>query len=279
MDRVLANRWLTIGACAAIIVVSAGLAIGVVTLLGGDELSKAEGPLYRVPDPIGPPPEVPRSPAADVLETKVWDDMTADERELVEREAKRAFENVTFRTDNGFILGIDVYRREGKTLASRQYIAAQGVNGEDTGTATVFYCRDEADQVQGYRYLNSALGTDFFKGRDSDEFPPAWEPVMQNSLWDDVKDLGFRESDGGRRLHGFELGYRLIATNTDEPQRVQHWFEVETAQLAERGAIYPEQKDTDNNWYVLKYDELLPIVLPADLEKPDCVQEILAKIQ
>jgi hypothetical protein len=205
--------------------------------------------------------------------------MTPDERALVESEVRRVFDNSTFRASNGFVRAVDVYRREGRTQVSRTYPIIDAPGGQETASQTVFYCyygATDAD-VQAYRYIVSSVQRDFYPARPG-EYPAAWSPILSGTDWSSVVDLGFRDADG-LRLHGLELDYSLpTGQNAGVHRPVQYWFDVETARLIERGAILEDEASTDKNWYRLTYDEPPPFDVPEELEKPTCVQDILATI-
>lgn len=275
LDRILTNRALTIVVGIGIVAAFAGLAILIVTLLGGDELSRDDVDALAIPSPVGPPPEIGRSAAADVLTNKTWDEMTPAERELVESEVRRVFDNSEFRARNGFVEAVDVFRKDGETMASRTYPLIGTVGNEARATQTSFYCTGDDGTVRAFRYFIAPSARDFREGT-TEEFPVAWSPILSGTSWDEVTDLGFREA-GGSRLHGLELDFTL--PGGDASDRVQYWFDVETARLIERGRIIEDDPEsTEANWYRLQYDLLARPQIPSDMEQPPCVQEILATI-
>jgi hypothetical protein len=276
IDRIFSNRYLTIGLGALIVLAFAGLGILIVTLLGGADPGSEGG--LRIPDPVGPPVAIERSAAADLLESKTWDDMTAEERTLVQAEVVRVFDDSTFRASNDFVPAVDIFRTGGATLASRLYREFEAAGGKDTATHTIFYCDDGNGGTKTYRYIVSSVGNEMIEGKGN-ETPPAFSPIFQGASWDNARDLGWRETHG-LKIHGLELGYTLpgsAASGEGEPR--EYWFDVESARLIEWGLVFPDDpKSTEANWYRLRYDELAPPQVPDGLEQPQCVQDILATV-
>jgi hypothetical protein len=274
LERLLQNRPLAYVLGAAVVAAFAGLAILVVTLLGGDEIG-TRPQAASVPAPIGPPVYV-RSDAADLLESKTWDEMSAGERSLVEAEIRRVFDNSTFRASSGFVLASDVARVDGDTLVSRQYqpIETPG-NVPALAERILVYCNEPK---AAYRYIISPLQADFAETSTA-QSPKAWGTSLSGADFSQVRDLGFKESERtGRRLHGLELAFK-IDPSVAQARPAQYWFDVETAQLAERGSITEnDEASTQANWYYLQYDELPPITIPDSLEQPDCVRDILERV-
>jgi hypothetical protein len=254
-----------------------GVGILIVTLMGGANDPSDEVGL-TIPEPIGPPAAIERSAAADILADKTWDEMTVEERALVRSEVERVFDDSTFRASNGFVKAVDIFRTNGETLASRIYTLFEAAGGQDTATQTIFYCDNGAGGTLTYRYIVSSNGNEFVEGTGR-EAPPPWSPIMTGASWDNVRDVGFREANG-LTLHGLELDFVLPYTSGENASgRVEYWFDVETARLMERGMVVADDPvTTEANWYRVKYDELLPPQVPAGLEQPPCVQDILAAI-
>ena len=57
-------------------------------------------------------------------------------------------------------------------------------------------------------------------------------------------------------------------------ERIQYWFDVETARLVERGRIIEGRSEEHGSELVQAAGttSFLPRIVPADLEKPPCVQ-------
>jgi hypothetical protein len=276
LDRIFASKPLTIVVGIVIVAVFAGLGILVVTLLGGADDPANDA--LRVPAPVGPPPDIGESAAADLLADKTWDEMNAEERALVEQEIRRVFDSSNFRARSGFVIAVDVFRKDGETIASRTYPELEAPGGRELATQTLFYCTEPDGSAETYRYFVSSSQSDFYKAREG-QYIPAWSAVMSGTDWSNVTDLGFRNADG-LRLHGFEVDYTSpVAESAAVSERIQYWFDVESARLVERGRVIEgDDATTESNWYYLRYDELPPPIVPADLEQPPCVQEILATI-
>lgn len=278
LDRIMSNRPLSIAIGAVIVAAFAGLGILVVTLLGGDELSQSEAAL-RPTAPIGPP-VYERSAIADLFGEKSWDDMTDAERTSVKDEIFRVFDNSTFRAGNANILAIDVSRSDGDTLVSRQYFPIDTPGGDKAMAETMyFHCLSPEGTRTTHRYVVSPLQSDHSADIDEGITQPAWDAILEGADWSSPVDLGFKTSERtGRKLHGLEMKFSLVAEEIEQGRATQYWFDAETAQLAERGSLFPDdQLNTEANWYYLSYDKLPPIILPDNLEQPTCVQDLRAR--
>jgi hypothetical protein len=281
VHRIAANRALTIAGAALVVVLFAGIGILIVTLLGGDELSEPDRRnLLPAPTVVGPPPEIERSAAADALSSKTWDEMSEEERRLVEEEVERVFANTTFRASNDLIVAIDVFRIEGVTDVSRQYVTV-ATPGEPTyGEQVTFYCEDpDTGSLLGYRYFASALETNLTIGRP-DQFPRPWQTVLSDIDWSqEVVDLGFKEIEN-RRAHGFEVTFifKGAPQATGAPRRVKYWFDVENARLLQRAETLVKKSDEEHNTYTLDYGQVPAVSIPDHLERPACVPDLMAKV-
>jgi hypothetical protein len=281
LDRMLQDRSVRIMLGAAVLVAFAVAAILVVTVLGGSGLSKSDE-AAKPPPPIGPGPQLERSAAADLLGGKSWDDMTEEERALIKTEVTRVFDQATFRATNQTIVAIDVFRKDGLTQVSRQYLRVEAQDGKQSlAQQVLFFCVQPDGTPQPYRYLLSALQNDF-AAAEASKYPRPWDRITADIDWSSVTDLGFDDVNG-RRVHGLEVHYIFGgvegAVPTTGERRSRYWFDVETAQLLRRGQVIAEDTKTeDQAVYTLDHSELPAIVLPDALEKPQCVQDILAKV-
>lgn len=272
------KRWAQVMVGLAIVAVFAGIAILVVTLLGGDELSEPEAAKLPAPTPSGTQPPAPRSPVADLLAEKGWADMTQTEREAVVNEFVRAFHNAEFRTSNNLVLATDVWRRDGHTVASRVYFES-GEPGPDGNiflyTRTSFFCDLPGGGFRAHRFLKSPAETQY-ELADPGTIPRAFDDTIVAVQWSrPVKDLGLTEING-RQARGFEVGFR---GDGDETANAQYWFDVETAQLLRRVESLPEQADMDALGFTLRYDILPSIDISGAPETPACVQDIIDLIE
>ena len=275
------NRTSRIVIGAAVLVAFAIAAILVVTVLGGSGLSKSDEAV-KPPPPIGPGPQLERSAAADLLGGKSWDDMTEEERALIKTEVSRVFDQATFRAANQTIVAIDIFRKDGLTQVSRQYLRVETQNGKQgLAQQVLFFCLQPDGTTQPYRYLLSTLQNDFAEVEAS-KYRRPWDRITADIDWSSVVDIGFDDVNG-RRVHGLEVHYNFGgvegAVPTTSERRSRYWFDVETAQLLRRGQVIAEDTKTeDQALYTLDHSELPAIVLPDALEKPQCVQDILASV-
>lgn len=283
IDRLWDNRTFRIVGGAVIVVVFAIVAIVVVTLLGGDELSKSDTRLAP-PTPSGAAPELERSAAADVLANKTWDQMSDDERQLVESEANRVFDASTFRASNEIVLGIDVFRREGRTLVTRQYLQIDATPGEPAlAEQTIVYC-PEGESWKPYRYIVTPIQKQVDE-RTPAQSPRPWNEVVSNIDWSSVTDLGWKEIDG-RTVHGFDVHFAFAGVSAGDAQptpgserRARYWFDVENARLLQRGQITGDADVERQANYTLDHRLLPDLRIPDDLEQPQCVQDVLAQVR
>ncbi|MBI5289704.1 MAG: hypothetical protein HY873_12095, partial [Chloroflexi bacterium] len=283
LDRLWDNRTFRIVGGAVIVAVFAIIAIAAVTLLGGDELSKSETRLLP-PTPSGAAPNLERSAAADTLANKTWDAMSEEERQLVESEVNRVFDAATFRASNEIVLGIDVFRRDGKTLVSRQYQQIETTPGEPAlAEQTIVYCPD-GESWKPYRYIVTPIQKQMDE-RTPSQSPRPWNEVVSDIDWSSVTDLGWKDI-GGRRAHGFDVRFNFAGGSTGDAQatpgaerRARYWFDVENARLLERGQITEDPDVERQANYSLDYRQPPDLHIPDDLEKPACVQEVLAQVQ
>ena len=267
---------------ATVLVVFAIAAILVVTLLGGGALSKSNA-RPQPPAPIGPGPQLERSAAADILGAKSWDDMSEEERALVQSEVSRVFDQDTFRATNDVIVAIDIFRQDGLTQVSRQYLNIETPGGKQALAQQVLvFCTQPDGTHLPYRYLLSPLQNEF-AAVEASKYPRPWDRITADIDWSSVIDIGFDDVNG-RRVHGFDVRYIFgdvegAVPPTGGERRTKYWFDVETAQLLRRAQIITEDPKTEARAaYTLDHSQLPPITLPDSLEKPACVQDVLAKV-
>jgi hypothetical protein len=253
---------------AAVVLTSAGIAIAVFTVFGGSSISEGKRVL-NIP-PLGAELPAERGAAADVLANKKWDDMSADERSLVASEANRAYADGTFRASNGLVIGIDVFRSEGHTYITRQYLELADKSKADVAESMVFYCPTPQNDIHAVKYFRSPDNIEMSDAKGGSGDRP-WEQIVSNIDWSRVEDFGWATLDG-HRLHGFRMG--LLS---DQTRHGHYWFDVETARLMQRGEELPSQVDNDRALYTLQWREMPELVLPDTEERVDCVADLLAK--
>ncbi len=282
LDRLWENRNVRILTSALVVVAFALIAILVVTLLGGDELSTPDQRLVA-PTPIGQSPSIERSAAADVLDSKTWDEMSEEERSLLESEVDRVFADSSFRASSALVVANDIERRDGKTVLSRLYLQAEGAGGPELAQRILFYCETPDGILEPHRYILSSSGNQYEIFAAS-QYPRSWNTILSDVKWTDVRDAGWKDIDG-RRAHGFEVAFVFtggagsVPADESEGGRALYWFDVENARLLERAKVVKDQDVQKQGTYLLDYRELSPVVVPDDLEQPPCVQEILARVR
>ncbi len=263
----------------AVMVAAAALAVVAVTYFGGSSLSKGDPKptaLALLPTAAARPPtptgdEVPgaRSAAADAL-AKKWDDASDDERALIQTEVNRVFDNSTFRASSAITAGVDIFRRDGHTHVSRQYLPVI-TEGQDPTVSTdlVYYCPVAATGIDAFRYeTKPSQATTIAKASAAFGTQP-WERVVASADWSTVKDQGFKTING-RQAHGLEMQFKAGGGGVT----VQYWFDVETARLLERSDVGGGNAFNPQQTYTLDYRALEPPRVPQGLQPPPCINEI-----
>ena len=275
LDRLFANRIFVIAAGVMVVAVFAGLAILVVTLLGGDELS--DNSTLEPPSLVSKAQYEP-SEIASLFSSTTWDEMDDGEREQVESALKDTFNNATFRASSGYVKAIDVTREGGETLLSRQYIPIEAPNGRAFAEQMLLHCVENGVR-KTYRYSTSPIQSDFSDNVDENVTRPAWDSILDGTYWPEANDLGFKTSERTNRLlHGLELPWAENPAQSEDGRPTQYWFDAETGQLMERGTIIEgDEASTEANWYYLDYGQPPPLVIPGDLEKPACVENLISR--
>jgi hypothetical protein len=255
-----------------VVAVFAGLAIAVVSLIGGSSLSEAPAAPPEPPGAIGDAPAIERSAAADVLANKTWDTMTQNERDLVKSEVTRVFDNATFRAVSS-IVRVDVYRRDSHTRVTRQFQRVPTPGGKDTLQEQLnVYCPAStgvAGALDAYKYTKSPLGGQFAQATSKVGLQP-WDPILARLDWSDVKDLGVKDV-GGRRAHGIQM--KFVGANSTV--QTQHWFDVENGRLLERIELDPDGTPNGIAHYTLDYRKFAPIAAPQDQPQAPCYDELV----
>lgn len=256
-------RWMIGGL--AIVLVSAGIAIAIFTALGGSSLSDEGDEPPELPA-LGAPAPTERSAVADLLENTSFDDMTDEELERVRAEVTRVYADTEFRASNRLVRAIDVIRREGHTVASRQYSLVETPAGTMANhEITSFYCDSEVDGfVDIFRSRSSVVRTRTEGLRERDGVQ-AFERVISATDWSEAKDVGFDEVNG-RRVHGVEVKFEPLAGGLIGWQL---WFDVETAQLLRFVDML-----APSTAYTLTFAEVPRMVPIAELGIPPCYAQV-----
>lgn len=257
--------WIVAGI--ATVVVSAGIAIAIFTLLGGASLSdNNDRPDLTddIPQLSGEPVVLERSAAADLLGATSFDDMTPEQLALVKSEAERAFANVDLRAASAAVLAIDVLRRDGTTRASRQYSTPLGPNGEPVlSVSTAFYCDSEVEGfLDVFRIRRSILAT-VPEGERIEQGAQPFERTIEATDWTGAADVGF-EDIRGRRAHGVQVSY--ITRSGSAPPR-QLWLDAETAQLLRLTDILDDGREAVYEFDWRKPERILP---DPEIGTPPC---------
>jgi hypothetical protein len=254
---------------AGVVIASAVAAIVLFTAFGGSSVSEGDPERPDIPA-LGEAPVLPRSDAADLLESKSFDEMTADEIALVKAEAERVFGDGEFRA-SGNILGaeivVDIIRRQGQTIASRQYRFGPTADEDKLGLVEtiIFFCPTADGGVDAYRADKAPLETQVRYDRQLADQQP-YDKEFSAGDWSQPRDLGFDEVNG-RRVHGVEV----LWGGTNAPW--QMWFDVETAQMLRRNEVTEEEGVADKA-YIFDYGRPPRIEPPPELDEPACLDEV-----
>lgn len=267
---------------AAVLLVSAAIAVAVTTLLGFASNKDAKsGTTPGVPGVTGVLPPTPiapatpgeRSAAADVLDTKSWADMSQEERDLVRSEVTRVFDNGTFRAYGSLLLAIDIFRRDGQTHVSRQYdLLATPTPNRKFIESTIFYCPGTAGAVDAYKYRFGATDVEVSRAAAPKGAEP-WQRIIGGLDWTNVKDAGWKAVEG-RRVHGLDLP--LGISSGALPSR--YWFDVENGRLLQREEFGSGYDSSPTNSYTLDWGELPPPAVPEGYKIPPCLSQIVAAL-
>lgn len=256
-------QWVIIGA--VVIVAFAAIAVTAVTIIAGSDGSQA-GSVLLPPTPATEE-EIPleRSAAADILDSKTWDEMSQEERDLVRSEMERVHDNADFRLVERLIFAIDIARRDGHTVASRQYRPGDTPGGDRAlWTSFTFYCPTEVDGTPWadvYRYgLSPLRGTPVptYDRVRFDQRPT--ENYISSIRWDSITDLGWDEING-HRVHGFRFDF----TTPDGTGSVEaeYWVDVDDARLRMR--VETSAPDAP---YLFDWRPQPPIIPPIEGDVP-----------
>lgn len=262
------TRWHII-AGVSIVVLSASIAVGLVSYFGGSKLSKND-PNLEAPSPLGPVPTAERSDAADLLSSKSFNDMTADELDIVKAGAAKAYENAQFRTTSSLApLGVDIIRVDGVTRVARQYqvIASPG-GASEVQQVLFFYCDDPSGKINAFRYATSSLGTQ--KGASqlpADQLP--FGNTVSGLDWSKPEDLGYQTIEG-RRVHGVAVPYTVPISS--RVIRAENWFDIENARLIARKSVQTDGPDNVLRTFDWRLPQ--PILIPADQPPAPCTEAL-----
>jgi hypothetical protein len=252
----------------AVLLLSAGAAIAIFTLAGGSGLSDRD-PSPPEPPALGEFQAAERSAAADLLSDGNFESMTPDDLELVQRELARAFADAEFRVRDPLVQVIDVVRREGHTVATRQFSRAESGTGSPyLVERRVFFCPGADGRVDIYRYAASVLATPTpqYDTAPFDQRP--MERLVSDIDWTGAKDLGFADIDG-RRAHGVLVGFRPPAG--EGALETEYWIDVENARLLRR------REPTGTSDYAFDWRRPPRIETYPQHPQPPCASSIYAE--
>ena len=212
---------------------SRGWRILVVTLLGGDDVGSRDDPEVTVPAPLGPPPDIGRSAAADALANKTWDDMTADERALVEQEVRPSVRQLHIPGEQRVCRrGRCVSQGRRNACAARTYPEIEAAGGTARATQTLFYCTEEDGEPPGVSIFHVFVAERLLRSRETGQCIPSWSVVMsrhglvqRRSTSDSVTRTVSAAARSGARLCS------PVGDAAGVSERIQYWFDVETARL------------------------------------------------
>jgi hypothetical protein len=261
------NRILTLVGGALLVVLFIFVGIAIVTLLGGDDLSKEDPKAPDLPA-LGALPDAPRSAVADLLENGSFDTMSAEDKAKVAAEVARIFGDANLRASSTVIPGLDVASRNGRIRASRQY----KVSAENAGdqllltTTTVFYCDGPNGTFDLYRLDDTGVERKTTYTKESSASPP-FQRLFASADWSKAKDLGFREVSG-RRVHGVQLTY--TSSDSTSVVEAEQWYDVENARL-----LYHRSVNVDpGDGYFFDWRTPPPITVPEEMATPPCAGEV-----
>lgn len=245
-----------------LVAVAAGSIIGTILLVGVDDDADVAA---SVPAFVADAPEIERSSVADLLSSKSFEEMTPEELDEVKAEVQRVFDDAEFRVTGPGLDGIDLVRRNGDTIISRQYATTDAPGGPTPLEVTTFYCASD-DGVDTYKTRRTSAGTTNDYGRLERDEPPL-ERILEDTDWIDPRDLGTREIDG-RTARGIIMIYVGDAARVP----AEAWFDVENARVLKYFWYGPSRKPSySSNW---EFDWRVPprIEPDPDLETPPCFE-------
>ncbi|TAK64067.1 MAG: hypothetical protein EPO22_06025 [Dehalococcoidia bacterium] len=255
--------WLAV---VVVAIVAGAAAFFIVRSRGGDSSpSSRSAAELDIPSPVAPEPAS-RSSAADLLAGKKWDEMTAEERDLVKGEVARAYENAAFRaTSDG--LAVDVYRIDGHTRVVRQFRSGVPPHPDDTVQTLVFYCDSADGNLDAFSYT---IAPGDVRSDDSSlkARTQPYDGLVAGLDWSQATDLGFR-TIAGHRTHGFAMPYTPPAGTT--PIDSKTWFDVDSARIIER-----EQEGSAT--YTFDWSVPAPVEIPAGEPVASCADVFYASV-
>ena len=252
----------------AVVVLFAAIAIGLFSLFGGSTLSDdapEEPPLPALSEaPVLPPID-----GADVLANTSFDEMSDDEVELIRSELERVFGDGEFRVSGRLSatrVDLDVVRRQGQTIATRQYRFGTVADDEKLSLfdTIIFYCATADGAVDAYRADRTPLETTARYERQSALAQP-FDREFIDGDWSDPRDLGTEVIDG-RQARGVQVPWGA----NDMPR--QMWFDAVTGELLRRTDLIEELEASENTIF---FERRPPrIEPPPELETPPCLDEV-----
>ena len=266
-DEAVSARFIIVGAVVLVVAVILGSIIGTVLLVGVDEDDPIDA---AVPDFIADAPDIERSSVADLLESTSFEDMTLEQREAAFEEFTSVLANAEFRMKSPLNLGIDVVRRDGTTVITRQYGVTEAPGGEAHTDQTTFYCPGAEGAIDVYQSTRTGpAGTTVSYNRIEAGAQPLERALTSVDL-SKVTDLGTMDI-GGRSARGVRFVYIVSAT---ERRDTEAWFDIENGRLLsyqqfDSKGIPSVVVDYDFDWRVPPRIEPDP-----ELSMPPCYDEI-----
>jgi hypothetical protein len=206
----------------------------------------------------------------DVLARTSFDDMTDEQVALIRQETERVFGDGEFRVTGRLSntrVDLDVVRRQGQTIATRQYRFGNAGIGDELAIfdTLIFYCATEDGGVDAYRADRSPLETTVRYDRQTSLDQPLDREFIDGD-WSEPRDLGTEVIDG-RQSRGVEVKW-----GADDLPR-QMWFDVTTGELLRRTDRY-EGGDPGANTIFFDYRRPPRIEPPPELETPPCLDDV-----
>jgi hypothetical protein len=261
---------------AGVVALSAILAVVVFTLFVGTDFGKDSPSAGGIPAP-GAESAAERSAAADLLDSKSWDAMAQDERDLVRDEVNRAFADGHFRAASKLVAALDVFKEGGETKISRLYqVLVKPTSSRSYAQTLTFYCSETDGTVSAYEYFDDGQTVALKPAVTQDDRSQPWGIVISAIDWSTTVDIGFDKVDG-HRVHGLRFTFTSKSREGGTRQdQTDYWFDTDSARLLAR-QLYVPDTDTSATRYTLKWRSLPPITIPDDQEKPGCVGDLYAK--
>jgi hypothetical protein len=232
------RRLIRSAACALVVVVAMAASAVLSAAIGEHEPSAADAGYAPF---VGSAPASDQSAISGLLRRRSFESMTVAELARVRDEVQRTYSDADFRATSDGALTVDIFRRNGRTVAAGVYVARACVAGEAHcvgGTrlrrSIGFFCSDVDGLERAYPAAAPLVATERtpISPLIADGFGPFDRAVsIAWSRDEGIRDLGFRDIRA-RRTHGVagrRIGYKPGASAFETP--VEIWIDVEDARV------------------------------------------------